>query len=103
MRVGGGGGGAGVDAVLREDGFELLQGGVGSDPRRVKVRTTHPETRLCQVLEELVEPVSSDKPHDCKFRPNLRKNIFKKNMECYIFLLSCTFIYLYIFNVILYF
>lgn len=78
MRVGGGGGGAGVDAVLREDGFELLQGGVGSDPRRVKVRTTHPETRLCQVLEELVEPVSSDKPHDCKFRPNLRKNIFKK-------------------------
>lgn len=52
----GGAAGAGGDAVLGEDGLELLQRGVCSDPRRVKVGPADPEPGLRQVLQELVQP-----------------------------------------------
>lgn len=55
--------GAGVGvrghAVLGEDGFKLLQCGVRSHPRRVKVSPTHPEAGLGQVVEEFVQPVQT--------------------------------------------
>lgn len=53
---GGAAAGAGGDAVFGENGLELLQRGVCSDPRRVKVGPTHPETGLRQVLQELIQP-----------------------------------------------
>lgn len=56
-RLSGGGVGVRWHAVLSEDRFELLQRGVGSNPRRVEVSPTHPEAGLCQVLKELVQPV----------------------------------------------
>lgn len=48
--------GARGNAVLGQDGLELLQRGVCSDPRRVEVSPTHPEPGLRQVLEELIQP-----------------------------------------------
>lgn len=48
--------GARGNAVLGQDGLELLQRGVCSDPRRVEVSPTHPEPGLRQVLKELVQP-----------------------------------------------
>lgn len=59
--------GAGVGvrghAVLGEDRFKLLQCGVGTNPRRVKMSPTHPEAGLGQVLKKLVQPVKRDDKH----------------------------------------
>ena len=56
-RLSGGGVGVRRHAVLSEDRFELLQLGVGSNPRWVEVGPTHPEAGLHQVQKELVQPV----------------------------------------------
>lgn len=86
----GGVGGAGGGAVLCEDGFELLQGGVGSDPRRVKVGPAHPEAGLWQVLEELVEPVSPDKPNSGQtFRKIYQEKTWNVTFSYYLVLFLC--------------
>ena len=56
-----GGGVAGVrgHAVLGEHRLELLQRGVRAHPGGVEVRPAHPEARLRQVLEELVQPAGT--------------------------------------------
>lgn len=53
--------GARGNAVFGQDGLELLQRGVGSDPGRVKVSPTHPEPGLRQVLKELIQPERREK------------------------------------------
>ena len=53
--------GVGGHAVLGEHRLELLQGGIGPNPGRVKMSPAHSKPCLGQVLEELVQPRQSEK------------------------------------------